>query len=186
MRKSSKTKVARKQPLRSLLKRVRRSNLHPEIGLDKLSLGVRLSPSQLLDMKKLARASGTTVLEQIDRAIEAYLLGISRKEIALLHALVAGLERSTDRANKARDEVLRKPGKTVKHPTGKRYRGSAFRATSPKYPPDDGPLTEVHLAAIRKLVPQGSVTNWSSHLFEQPPRSRKRAPKPRAPAGRRR
>ncbi len=122
--------------------------------------------------------------EQIDRAIDAYLLGISRHELALLHALVTELENSTTRANKALDEVLQKFEKAGSAPVPKRQRGLPTRA-APSYPRDDGPLTEKHLAAIRKRVPQESTTIGSS-LFDQPLPRRKHTLKPRAPAGRRR
>lgn len=180
-----KSRIARSQPPRSPPKRVGRGSRHSEISLDKRALRVPLSASQLTDLKKLARASGTTMHEQVDRAIDAYLLGVSREEIALLHALVAELEVSTARANKALDEMLREAGKAGKKPSGTRRRGSPTRAAAPMHPPEDGPPTAKHPAAIRKRVPAESMTPGSSRA-EPLRRSRQRTPKPRAPAGRRR
>jgi hypothetical protein len=39
------------------------------------------------------------------------------------------------------------------------------RQTLPRYEPDDGPLTEEQMAAIRKLVPQRSFVSWKKSLF---------------------
>jgi hypothetical protein len=117
-----KDRKARNHPLQALLKQVRHGNLHPEIGLEKRPFSVRLSASQQRGLKKLARESGTTWREEMDRAIDAYLLGLSRKEINMLHALVAELERSTVRANKALDEALRAVEKTKNVMSRKRRR----------------------------------------------------------------
>jgi hypothetical protein len=105
-----------------MLKQVRHANLHLEVGLEKQPYYVQLSASQRQGLKKLARESGTTVREEMDRAIDAYLLGLSRKEINMLHALVAELERSTVRANKALDEALRAVEKTKNVMSRKRRR----------------------------------------------------------------
>ena len=39
------------------------------------------------------------------------------------------------------------------------------RQTLPRYEPDDGPLTDEQMAAIRKLVPQRSFVSWKKSLF---------------------
>ncbi|HEY6720167.1 MAG TPA: hypothetical protein VI363_00895 [Burkholderiales bacterium] len=37
--------------------------------------------------------------------------------------------------------------------------------TLPRYEPDDGPLTDEQMAAIRKLVPQGRFVSYKKRLF---------------------
>jgi hypothetical protein len=138
-----KNRTRKDHPLNALLREVRRGNLHPEVGLEKQVFPVRLSTSQLKGLNKLAHESGTTVREQMDRAIDAYLLGVSRQEITVLHALLARLEHSTARADKALDEAFREMGMTAgdfakKHrgappgsagiPTKKRKRARSMRA----------------------------------------------------------
>ncbi len=39
------------------------------------------------------------------------------------------------------------------------------RQTLPRYEPDDGPLTDGQMAAIRKLVPQHGFTSYKKRLF---------------------
>jgi hypothetical protein len=39
------------------------------------------------------------------------------------------------------------------------------RQTLPRYEPDDGPLTDEQMAAIRKLVPQRGFVSWKKSLF---------------------
>jgi len=39
------------------------------------------------------------------------------------------------------------------------------RQTLPRYEPDDGPLTDEQMAAIRKLVPQRGFVSWKKRLF---------------------
>ena len=39
------------------------------------------------------------------------------------------------------------------------------RQTLPRYEPDDGPLTDEQMAAIRKLVPQRGFVSYKKRLF---------------------
>jgi hypothetical protein len=39
------------------------------------------------------------------------------------------------------------------------------RQTLPRYEPDDGPLTDEQMAAIRKLIPQRGFVSWKKSLF---------------------
>jgi len=39
------------------------------------------------------------------------------------------------------------------------------RQTLPRYEPDDGPLTDEQMDAIRKLVPQRGFVSWKKRLF---------------------
>lgn len=39
------------------------------------------------------------------------------------------------------------------------------RHTLPRYEPDDGPLTDEQMAAIRTLVPQRGFVSWKKRLF---------------------
>ena len=95
-----------------LLKSVHKDNLHPEFGLKKSAVRVRLEASQIAALKKLARESGTTFAEELSNAVDAYCLGLSRSEVRLLSALLDRFKESTARARKALVEAQRAVDKT--------------------------------------------------------------------------
>ncbi len=98
--------------LPELLKSASKDNLHPEFGLKKTAMRIRLEASQIAGLRKLARRNGTMVTAELGNAIDAYLLGITPGEIRLLNALIDRLNVSTARANKALDAALREIAKS--------------------------------------------------------------------------
>ncbi len=93
----------------------RRYLANPPLQAGQAVYAVRLEASQVKALKQLARAHGTTLNQELDYAIDAYCLGVSRRGIRLLDALVDRMNESTARANRALDAALRETGKTRAH-----------------------------------------------------------------------
>jgi hypothetical protein len=98
--------------LPKLPKSVRQDNIHPGFGSKKTPMRIRLEASQITELKQLAREHGTTLAQELDNAFDAYLLGMSQREVRMLHALLDRLNESTDKANRALVAALRETGKT--------------------------------------------------------------------------
>ncbi|MHB8742196.1 MAG: hypothetical protein ACYC9L_03645 [Sulfuricaulis sp.] len=109
--------------LPKLLKSVRQGNLHAEFGFKTSILNVRLDAAQVAELKELAKEHGTTLAQELDNAIDAYVLGMSQGELRLFKALVDRLIEATANANKALDAALRKTKKTRTHSTRKQRSG---------------------------------------------------------------
>ncbi len=101
--------------LPKLLKSVRQGNLHAEFGFKTSVLNVRLDASQIAGPKKLARDDGTTLAQELDNAVDAYLLGMSQGEIRMLHAVLNRFNESLARSNKVIDAALQETEKTLAH-----------------------------------------------------------------------
>lgn len=78
-------------------------------------VSVQLDGFQAEKLKQIARERGTTLAQELDHAIDAYCLGISRREIWLLNALLDRLNESTARTNRALEAALRETRKTRAH-----------------------------------------------------------------------
>ncbi len=89
-------------------------SLHSVFGLKKSPIKARLEASQIAELKKLARENGATLAQELENAVEAYCLGLSRHEIRMLHALVDRLNESTAEANRALVAALRETQKTTR------------------------------------------------------------------------
>ncbi len=116
-RKSKQQTKRYSQPRR---KSARKDNLYPKPGFKKTAMRISLEAFQIAELKKLAKEHGTTLAQEFDNAIDAYVLGASQGEIRTLNALVDQLKESTARANKALDAALRETGKTRAHVTRKK------------------------------------------------------------------
>lgn len=89
--------------------------------LKKTAMRIRLGAIQLAELKRLAGEHGTTLAQEIDNAIDAYILNISPGDIRMFNALLDRFNASLDRSEKALDEVLRATRKSRRHPArGKR------------------------------------------------------------------
>jgi len=104
-------------------KSVRQSYPGHETEFKKSILKVRLDASQIADLKRLAKEHGTTLAQELDNAVDAYVLGVSQEEIRMLNALVDQLKEATTNAKKAVDEALRKTKKTRAQSTRKQRSG---------------------------------------------------------------
>ncbi len=105
------------------LKSVRLDNFHPVPRFKKSVLNVYLDTSQIAEMKQLAREHGTTLAQEFDNAVDAYLLGMSQGEIRMLHAVLNRFNESMDRSNKVIDAALRKTEKNLAHWARKKRSG---------------------------------------------------------------
>ena len=143
------------------------TSLNAEPHSESAPVCVRLDSFQVEELQKLAQENGTTKSEEIEKAVDAYLLGVSRQEISMFYALIDELNRSTARAEKALDELSHTTHETVKHTARKHH----SRPSWPTYPPDDGPLTEEQIKAIKMRVPQVKPKSFKS-LFGTEPRVR--------------
>lgn len=101
-------------------KSARQSNRSPETEFRKSVLKVRLDAFQIAALKKLAKEHGTTLAQEFDNAVDAYVLGVSQEEIRTLNALVDQLKEATANAKKTVDEALRKTKKTRAHSARKK------------------------------------------------------------------
>lgn len=110
------TKQKRKpHSLSKLQKSVRQDNIHPGYGLKRSAIKVRLEADLIAGLKKLARENGTTLAQEMENAVDAYCLGVSRHEIRLLNALIDRLNESTAKANQTLDAAMRETKKTRAH-----------------------------------------------------------------------
>lgn len=147
------------------------TSLSAEPNPESAFVRVRLDSFQVEELQKLAQEHGTTESEEIEKAVDAYLLGVSRQEISLIYALIDKLNRSTARAEKALDELSQATLANAEGTARKHHNRPLARGSRPTYPPDDGPLTKEQLKAIKKRVSQGDPKIFKS-LFEKEPHVR--------------
>lgn len=122
---AKKTRKPKRRPdrLTKLLKPIHKKNIHPELSFKKSALKVYLDTAQIAEMKQLAKEHGTTLAQELDNAVDAYLLGMSQGEIRMLHAALNHFSESLGRSNKVIDAALRKAEKNLAHLAGKRRSG---------------------------------------------------------------
>ncbi len=104
-------------------KSARQNNPHPEVGFKKSVLNVYLDTSQIAEMKQLTKEHGTTLAQEFDNAVDAYLLGMSQGEVRLLNTVLNRFNESLDRSNQVIDAALRKTEKNLAHWARKKRSG---------------------------------------------------------------
>ncbi len=106
--------------LSPLLKSIGQDNIPLEDGSKRSAIKVRIEAAQIAGLKRLAREYGTTLAQELDNAVDAYCLGVSRREIRLLHALLDRMNESTAKAHRALATARRETKKTRAHFAWKR------------------------------------------------------------------
>ncbi len=105
------------------LKSARQDNLHPVSRPKTSLLNVYLNTAQIAEMKQLAREHGTTLAQEFDHAVDAYLLGMSQGQLRMLHTVLHRFNESLDRSNQAIEAALRKTEKNLSHLARKKRSG---------------------------------------------------------------
>ena len=104
-------------------KSVRQSYPGHETEFKKSVLKVRLDAFQIAALKSLAKEHGTTLAQEFDNAVDAYLLGMRQGEVRMLNAVLKRFNESMGRSNKVIDAALRKTEKNLAHLARKKRSG---------------------------------------------------------------
>lgn len=109
------TKPKRKRkPKRNarLRKAARKHRAHPPSGPNKVIYSVPLEVFQLKELRRLARERGTTVAQELEHAIDGYLLELPPSDIQMLNTILERLHTTMDKNNRRLDETLREVGES--------------------------------------------------------------------------
>lgn len=85
---------------------------HPPSGPNKVIYSVPLEVFQLKALRRLARERGTTVAQELEHAIDGYLLGLPPSDIRMLNTILERFHATMDKNNRRLDEALREVGKS--------------------------------------------------------------------------
>jgi guanylate kinase len=88
---------------------------------------VYLEPKQKQALQRRARARGTKLAEEIRKAVDAYLVGLSAEELEVLDAATLEAKRHLDAMSEELDRVNRKVDRTLAEIDRLRARSPAAR-----------------------------------------------------------
>lgn len=86
--------------------------LSPVLRANRPAVKIPLKDSQIAALRELAREHGTTVETEIDMAIDAYCLGVTRVDIPWLTEFFTRFNAALERNNVVLDQTLREVGKS--------------------------------------------------------------------------
>lgn len=124
-------------------------------------LTIRLPPATLTSLRQRARKNGCTVSEEIRRASDTYLFGVSPSEYEMLETLMEKFRRAAKELERALNSVLHR----IEH----------RKKALPAYPADDGPLSADQIKQIRSMAKlarpsKGKLGTARSSISSCPPR----------------